>query len=83
MADGEILVKLDDETARRLDAVARAAGQPVGVYVADLIADRLGEDRFAEAHAALEEYDRTGVGYDAELEMAEFVSRVSARLSKD
>ena len=82
MADGEILVKLDDEMARRLDAIARAAGRPVGAYVADLIADRLDEDRFTEAHAALDEYERTGVGYDAEAEMAEFVQRVAARSQK-
>ena len=83
MADGEILVRLDGETARRLDTIARAAGRPVGAYVADLIADRLDEDRFAEAHAALEEYERTGVGYDAKSEMAEFVRRVAARSQKD
>ena len=82
MADGEIKVKLDDETVRRLDKVARAAGRPVDGYVADLIAIHLSEDGFAEAHAAFEAYDRDGIGRDADVVMAEFVQRVAARAKR-
>lgn len=59
MADGELILKLDDETARRLRAAAEAAGQPVEAFAAELIAGGLTGD-WGEALARLDEYDRTG-----------------------
>jgi len=82
MSDGEVRVTLDDQTARRLEDAARAAGRPVERFVADLIADRLDEDRFSEAHAAFEVYDRDGLGRGAKDAMAEFVRRVASRTSQ-
>jgi hypothetical protein len=82
MADGEITVKLDAEIARRVRAVAEAAGRSVDSFVADLVADRLAPERSAEAAEALEEYARTGQSSDAETEMAAFRRRVANRVTK-
>jgi hypothetical protein len=82
MADGEFLVKLDDEMTRRLQAAAEASGQSVDGFLTGLIADRLEVNRFSEALAALEEYDRTGVSHDAATEMAAFRARVAAKVGR-
>lgn len=79
MADGEVTVKLDAETARRLAEVAEAAGLTVDGFVATLISDHLEPDVLAEAEAAFEEYERTGVSVDAEAALDAFVQRVSSR----
>lgn len=81
MADGELRLNLDDETVRRLQIAARASGRSVDGFVADLISDRLDVDRFSEALVALEEFDRSGVSYDAATELEAFRARVAARLS--
>lgn len=44
MADGEIRVKLDENTERRLRAVADASGRSVDDYLRDLIAEDLALD---------------------------------------
>lgn len=59
MADGELILKLDDDTARRLKAAADAAGRPVADYAAGLISEGL-EDGWAETRRRLAEFDRTG-----------------------
>jgi predicted DNA-binding protein len=82
MADGELTVKVDAETAQRLEALAEAAGQSVAEYVRDLIVDSLPEDDWAEDIAALEEYDRTGVSYSVEEGMAVFDAAMKAHLEK-
>lgn len=59
MADGELTLKLDDDTARRLEAAAAAAGRSVDDYARTLISEGL-DDRWSESIRRLEEYDRTG-----------------------
>ncbi|WP_293904440.1 DUF6290 family protein [Phenylobacterium sp.] len=83
MADGEIRVKVDDETEQRLKALAEAAGLSVSDYVRDIISDSLQDDDLAEDLAALEEYDRTGVSYSVEEAMAHFRSELDGQVKKD
>ncbi|MBS0361938.1 MAG: hypothetical protein JSR98_11185 [Proteobacteria bacterium] len=83
MADGELTLKLDDDTARRLQDAADAAGQTVAAYASSLIADRLsGDDDWAEDERIVEEYDRTGVSYSVEEAMAAFDAAVEVQLKK-
>jgi predicted transcriptional regulator len=74
MADGELTLKLDDETARRLQEAADAAGRPVADYAADLLARTVEpyDTEWDEAFEALAEFDRTGesVSLDEALEKA-------------
>jgi predicted transcriptional regulator len=72
MADGELVLKLDDETMRRLQAEADAAGQSMGDYAASLIADQLSEHGWAEALDRLAEYDRTGESISVEEALQHF-----------
>jgi predicted transcriptional regulator len=81
MADGELTLKLDDDTARRLQEAADAAGRPVADYAVELIADGLA-DGWAEALEAFQEFDRTGEDYDAATVMDEFCANVAARTTK-
>jgi predicted transcriptional regulator len=62
MADGELTLKLDDETARRLREAADAAGRPIADYAADLLARNFEQfdAEWDEAYEALAEFDRTG-----------------------
>jgi hypothetical protein len=83
MADGELTLKLDDETVRRLQAAADAAGQAVGDYVQGLIATQLEGARWVESRRRLEEYDRTGESDEAAEVMDEFQARVAARIAAD
>lgn len=80
MADGELTLTLDDETARRLQEAADAAGLTVGEFAAGLIGAGLG-DRWSGARAALAEYDQTGVSYSLAEGMAAFDAAVTARLA--
>ena len=82
MADGELTVKVDADTAQRLEALAEAAGQSVGEYVRDLIVHSLPDDDWAEDIAAFEEYERTGLSYSVEEAMAHFDAAVKAHLAK-
>ncbi|WP_332773161.1 hypothetical protein [Phenylobacterium sp.] len=81
MADGDLTLKLDDETARRLQAAADAAGRPVGDYAAGLIAEGLDGDRWQGAREALAEFDRTGESFDAEEALAHFDRQLAERLA--
>ncbi len=81
MADGELTLKLDDETARHLKAAADAAGRPIGDYVVELIEDRLKEDRWAESRRRLAEYDRTGESISVEEMLEHFDESLAARLA--
>ena len=80
MADGELTLKLDDETARRLQEAADAAGRSVGDYARGLILDSLDVDDWTEDLRIAEEYDRTGVSYSVEEGLAVFDAAVSRRL---
>ena len=82
MADGELTVKVDAETAQRLEALAEAAGQSVGDYVRDLIVDSLPDDGLADDLAALAEYDRTGVSYSVEEAVTHFRNELHKRVPK-
>jgi predicted DNA-binding protein len=83
MADGELTLKLDDDTARRLKEAAEAAGQPAADYVRDLITDRLSADNDStEDLRILEDFDRTGVSYSVEEGMAVFDAAVEVQLAK-
>lgn len=59
MADGELTLKLDVDTVRRLRAAADAAGVTMDRIAADLIAEGL-DHGWTEALESLREYDRTG-----------------------
>jgi hypothetical protein len=79
MADGELTLKLDDETARRLRAAAQSAGVAVEDYAADIIAHRFDGD-WGEDQRIAAEYDRTGVSYSLEEGLAVFDAAVRRRL---
>lgn len=81
MADGELTLKLDDDTARRLQAAADAAGRPVGDYAAALIAEGLPDTGWSESLRRLEEYDRTGEHITVEEALAHFDNELEARLA--
>ena len=80
MADGELTLRLDDETARRLQAAAEAAGRSVDDYASGLIAAGL-EEGWAEDLRRLEEYDRTGEYISLEEGLTFFRNAVEERLA--
>jgi predicted transcriptional regulator len=83
MADGELTLKLDDETQRRLQEAADAAGRPLGDYVTDLITDHLAaDDDWAEDVRIFEEYQRTGISYSLEEGLAVFDAAMERQLAK-
>lgn len=81
MADGELTLKLDDDTVRRLKAAAEAAGRPVADYAAELLSGALA-DRWSLSLRRLEEYDRTGEYVPLEEALTEFRVAVEERLAK-
>jgi predicted transcriptional regulator len=58
MPDGELTLRLDDGTARRLQEAADAAGRPVADYAAELIAGGL--DDWAEIDRICDEAEAHG-----------------------
>jgi hypothetical protein len=82
MADGELTLKLDDETAHRLRDAAEAAGLPVGEYAAGLIAEGLEGEDWAEDHRRLDAYRRTGEHIPLEEGLAFFSDEVERRLAQ-
>ncbi|HEY8003183.1 MAG TPA: ribbon-helix-helix protein, CopG family [Phenylobacterium sp.] len=83
MADGELTLKLDDETARRLQEAADAAGRSVGDYVQGLIREDLEGDDGAEDLRIAEDCDRTGISHSVEEAMAHFRSELHAQVKKN
>ena len=81
MADGELTLKLTDDTARRLRAAADEAGLSVESYAAGLIVHglALGDD-WIEDVARIEEAERTGEWLSVEEAMAHFDAALQARL---
>lgn len=75
MADGEITVKLDLDTERRLKAAADAAGRSVDDYAHDIIVDALDDDWAIDEQIA-DEAERTGAGYSVEEAVAHFRSEL-------
>jgi predicted DNA-binding protein len=82
MADGEIRVKLDAETERRLKEMAEAAGRSVDDYVHGLIADKLDEDGWGEDEHIADEAERTGTSYSVEEAMSHFREELHKRVKK-
>ena len=82
MADGELVLKLDDDTARRLQEAADAAGRPVSDYARDLIVARLPPDDISEDLKIVEEYERTGKYYSVEETMTDFRRVLDERVAK-
>ena len=82
MADGELRLKLDDETHRRLSENAEAAGMSVEAYVLGMIAEDVEADPIAVSRARLEEYDRTGEYMSVEEAMAHFDRELGAALGR-
>ena len=80
MADGELTLKLDDDTARRLKAAADAAGRSVDEYARALIADGL-DDRWSESLRRLEEYDQTGESLSVQEALEHFDNTLQGRLA--
>jgi predicted DNA-binding protein len=83
MADGELTLKLDDETVRRLQEAADAAGRSVVDYVQDLIREGLVDDDWAEDVRIAEECDRSGVSHSVEEAMSHFRRELHAQAKKD
>jgi predicted transcriptional regulator len=83
MADGELTLKLDDETTRRLQEAADTAGRPLNDYVAELIAEHLAtDDDWAEDVRIAEESERTGEYASVHEAMAHFRSELQAQVKK-
>jgi hypothetical protein len=78
MADDDLTLKLDDETRRRLEAAADAAGVPVDTYVAGIVRHSLDDD-WAEDERIVREYERTGGSYSLEEGLAAFDAAVRRR----
>ena len=86
MADGELTVRLDDQTLRRLKADAELVGLPLETYAADLLSHSLPpqtDSDWAETGRIIEEYDRTGVSYSVEEGLAVFDAAVKRRFSPE
>jgi plasmid stability protein len=81
MADGELILRLDDETLRRLREAAAAAGASVEDYAADVLAHSAVDGGVAEDLSILEEYRRTGVSYSVEEGLAAFDAGAKATMS--
>lgn len=85
MADGPLILNLDESTDRRLQEAARDAGISREAYAAKAIASTLPvglqTQRFdvEEATRRLEDYDRTGDYLDGEAVLDAFVAEVEAR----
>ena len=64
MADGGMVVELDEALAERLKTAAASAGKPALDYAVSLILDGLDDD-WVEDDRRFAEYERTGVSFDA------------------
>lgn len=81
MADGDLTLKLDDETVERLRAAADAVGRTVQDYAAGLISEGLEVD-WAEDLARIAEYDRTGESISVEEALDHFDRELEKRLAE-
>jgi hypothetical protein len=80
MADG-FQIEIDAEMAEQLKGAAEAAGLDPQAYVLDVLKSALAED-WTEDLRRLEEYDRTGIAYDAEPVLKDFERRVAEAAAK-
>ncbi|MBI1682966.1 hypothetical protein [Caulobacter hibisci] len=80
MADGAD-IHLDPERTERLRVAAEAAGVTPEAFALNAI-DQAIDDDWASSLAALEEYERTGVSYDAEEVLTKFQANIEMRLAQ-
>jgi hypothetical protein len=76
----EVRIRLPAETMDRLKALAELAGMSPEDYAVGLLRERLSDD-WADADAALAQYDRTGDYVGAEEAMAKFERDVEEGLA--
>lgn len=81
MADGSLTVKLTEETSALIKAAAEEAGESTDAFANRLLAGALETDRWAIAHARMDEYDRTGIAYDAGPVLEQFKANVRAKMA--
>jgi hypothetical protein len=79
MADGDLTLKLDDETQRRL---AEAVGMSVEAYAVGVLVDELDGDPLSVSRARLAQYRRTGESISVEEAVACFDREVQAALAR-
>lgn len=83
MADGELTLRLSDETLRRLEAEAREAGRTAADVAAELVADALARDADVEEDLRIiAEYERTGESYSVDEAMRHFRRALHAQVRK-
>lgn len=82
MADGDLTLKLDEDTRKRLNQAADAAGVSMEDYVLGVIAEDLELEPLAVSRQRLADYDRTGDYITLEEAMAHFDSELEARLAR-
>ncbi|MFN3584529.1 hypothetical protein [Phenylobacterium sp.] len=82
MPDGDLTLKLDDETQRRLAEAARAAGMSVEAYALGVLVDELGGDPLSVSRARLAQYRRTGEFISVEEAMNCFDREMEAALAR-
>lgn len=71
MADGELILKVDEGLAQRLRQAADAAGEPVETFALEVL-EAAAERDWSAARASFEEYQRTGESIGLEEAIAEF-----------
>lgn len=81
MADGELILKVDEGLADRLRQAADAAGQPVELYVRQALEAYAEGEWPRAALASLAEYQRTGEYIGVEEAMDAFERKVEERLA--
>lgn len=81
MADGELTLKLDDDTVRRLQEAADAAGVPIGDYAADVLSEAVAED-WAEDFRRVADYKRTGNSLSVQEWAEEFRGALEDEIAK-
>ncbi len=79
MADGALMVTLDEDIGRRLRAAADAAGRSVDEYAAALISSGLND--WGEDFARLAEYEATGRSVPAADALQRFHALLEERLA--
>lgn len=81
MADGSLTLKIEGDTAARLEEAAAQAGESAEAFANRLLAGALKTDRWAISNARIDEYERTGVAEDAEVVFARLRARMSQKLA--
>ena len=80
MADGGMTIEVDEALARRLRALADAAGADVDDLVRKAVESYV--DDWSEDLARLAEYERTGEAFDADAVLEEFHGRIAKALAE-